>query len=157
VAPAKVATLTWIFKEAGRWQRHDGSDQDFQEGAIRLVNETGSRSRRSPGKWINAAPLANWVNADRRHRPGNGVLSEDERAELARLRRENAELLMEAGELGDAVLGLQVAPPATPVPATTTPDTETRPTRDVTNLNDLRSTRRRPVVTGVINEYHHVA
>jgi hypothetical protein len=33
-----------------------------------------------------------WVNADKRHRgQGNGVLDEEERAELARLRRENAD------------------------------------------------------------------
>jgi transposase len=35
------------------------------------------------------------VNADRRRREGgNGSLGEDERAELARLRKENAELAM---------------------------------------------------------------
>jgi transposase len=40
--------------------------------------------------------LGNWVNADRRRRgDGNGALGEDERAELARLRKENAELAME--------------------------------------------------------------
>jgi transposase len=45
---------------------------------------------------INEGTLGNWVNADRRHRDGgDGQLSEDERAELARLRRENAELQME--------------------------------------------------------------
>jgi transposase len=37
--------------------------------------------------------LGNWVNAERRRRgEGNGGLGEDERAELVRLRRENAEL-----------------------------------------------------------------
>ena len=37
---------------------------------------------------INEGTLGNWVNADRRHRgEGNGALDEDERAELARLRR----------------------------------------------------------------------
>jgi transposase len=36
------------------------------------------------------------VNADKRHRgEGNGALDEDERGELARLRKENAELAME--------------------------------------------------------------
>jgi transposase InsO family protein len=34
------------------------------------------------------------------------------------------------------------------------PDIETKPSRDVANL---RSVRRRPVVTGLINEYHHAA
>jgi hypothetical protein len=33
----------------------------------------------------------------------------------------------------------------------------TQPARDVTDLNDLRSIHRKPVVTGVINEYHHAA
>jgi hypothetical protein len=49
----------------------------------------GSRSRRWPGIWAsNEGTLGNWVNADRRHRgEGNGALGEDERAELARLRR----------------------------------------------------------------------
>ena len=44
---------------------------------------------------INEGTLGNWVNADRRRRgEGNGELGEDERAELARLRKENAELAM---------------------------------------------------------------
>jgi transposase InsO family protein len=34
------------------------------------------------------------------------------------------------------------------------PDTETQPVRDVA---DLRSVRRKPVVAGLINEYHHAA
>ncbi|GAA2128472.1 hypothetical protein [Actinomadura napierensis] len=37
------------------------------------------------------------------------------------------------------------------------PDTEAQPIQDPVELNDLRSIRRRPVVTGVINEYHHAA
>lgn len=37
------------------------------------------------------------------------------------------------------------------------PDTEAQPVRDLAELNDLRSIRRRPVVTGVINEYRHAA
>jgi transposase len=42
---------------------------------------------------INEGTLGNWVNADKRRRgDGTGALDEDERAELARLRKENAEL-----------------------------------------------------------------
>ena len=45
---------------------------------------------------ISEGTLGNWVNADRRRRDGGeGQLSEDERAELVQLRRENAELTME--------------------------------------------------------------
>jgi hypothetical protein len=45
---------------------------------------------------INAGTLGNWVNVDKRRRgDGTGALDEDERAELTRLRKENAELAME--------------------------------------------------------------
>jgi transposase InsO family protein len=37
------------------------------------------------------------------------------------------------------------------------PDNATQPTRDVTDLNDLRSIHRKPVVAGTINECHHAA
>jgi hypothetical protein len=37
------------------------------------------------------------------------------------------------------------------------PNVATQPTRPVTDLNDLRSIRRKPVATGTINEYHHAA
>ena len=72
-------------------------DQDFREGAVRLVRETGkpiAQVARDLG--INEGTLGNWVNADKRRRgDADGALSEDERAELARLRKENAELAME--------------------------------------------------------------
>jgi transposase len=37
------------------------------------------------------------------------------------------------------------------------PDLETLPTREAADLTDLQIIRRRPVVAGVINEYHHAA
>jgi len=72
-------------------------DRDFREGAVRLVRETGkpiAQVARDLG--ISEGTLGNWVNSDRRRRDGgDGQLGEDERAELVRLRRENAELTME--------------------------------------------------------------
>jgi transposase len=80
-------------------------DHDFREGAVRLVRETGktiAEIARDLG--INPGTLGNWVNTDRRRRgDGNGALSEDERAELARLRKENAELAMERDVLKRSV------------------------------------------------------
>ena len=79
-------------------------DHDFREGAVRLVRETGkpiAQVARDLG--INAGTLGNWVNADQRHRGSDGVLAEDERAELARLRKENAELAMERDVLKRSV------------------------------------------------------
>jgi len=80
-------------------------DQDFGEGAVRLVRETGkpvAQVARDLG--INSGQLGNWVNADKRRRgEGNGVLGVDERTELARLRKENAELAMERDVLKRSV------------------------------------------------------
>ncbi|HLX51228.1 MAG TPA: transposase [Streptosporangiaceae bacterium] len=72
-------------------------DRDFKEGAVRLVRETGKPAAQvARDLGINPGTLVNWVNADKRRRgEGNGALSEDERVELARLRKENAELAME--------------------------------------------------------------
>ncbi|MBB3724365.1 integrase core domain-containing protein [Nonomuraea dietziae] len=37
------------------------------------------------------------------------------------------------------------------------PGIAAQPARDMTNLNDLRSIRRKPVIAGMISEYHHTA
>src|SRR5215472_147453 len=80
-------------------------DADLREGAVRLVRETGkpiARVARDLG--VNEGTLGNWVNAERRRRDGSGgELSEDERAELARLRGENAELAMRCDVLKRSV------------------------------------------------------
>jgi transposase len=73
-------------------------DQDFRDGAVRIVRETRkpvAQVARDLG--INEGTLGNWVSKDiaARAKSGNGGLSESERAELTRLRRENAELAME--------------------------------------------------------------
>jgi transposase len=80
-------------------------DRDFREGAVRLVRETGkpiAQVARELG--INEGTLGNWVMQDRRrHEGGDGALSEGERAELARLRKENAELAMRCDVLKRSV------------------------------------------------------
>ena len=80
-------------------------EQDFKEGAVRLVRETGkpiARVARELG--IHDGTLGSWVSADRRRRgEGDGGLGEDERAELVRLRRENAELQMQRDVLKRSV------------------------------------------------------
>jgi transposase len=72
-------------------------DHDFSEGAVRLVRETGKPiAQVARDRGVNEGTLGNWVNADRRRRDGgDGQLTEDERAELVRLRKENEELQME--------------------------------------------------------------
>jgi transposase len=79
-------------------------DREFREGAVRIVRETGkpiAQVARELG--VNSGTLANWVAKDRRAHGSDGQLGEDERAELARLRRENAELAMERDVLKRSV------------------------------------------------------
>jgi len=79
-------------------------DEAFREGAVRIVVETGkpiAQVARELG--IHDGTLGNWVAADRRRRAGDGRLSEDERQELLRLRREVAELTMERDVLKRSV------------------------------------------------------
>jgi transposase len=80
-------------------------DDEFREGAVRIVHETGkpiAQVARELG--INEGTLGNWVGRDRRAREGaDGALSESERAELVRLRQENAQLAMERDVLKRSV------------------------------------------------------
>ena len=82
-------------------------DQDFRDGAVGIVRETGkpiAQVARDLG--IHEGTLGNWVakDAEARSKSGrNGGLSESERAELVRLRRENAELAMERDVLKRSV------------------------------------------------------
>jgi transposase len=79
-------------------------DEDFRQGAVRIVRETGkpiAQVARDLG--INEGTLSNWCARDRRGRDAGGALGEDERAELVRLRRENAELAMQRDVLKRSV------------------------------------------------------
>jgi transposase len=86
----------------GRYRKFD---HDFQQGAVQLVLESGkpiAQIARELG--INDGTLGNWVAKARRERgEGAGPLSESERAELARLRKENAELRMQRDVLKRSV------------------------------------------------------
>jgi transposase len=71
-------------------------DSDFKEGAVRIVLETGkpiAQVARELG--VNAGTLANWVALERHRQAQADGVSQDERAELVRLRAECARLRME--------------------------------------------------------------
>ncbi len=80
-------------------------DEDFKQGAVALVLETGkpiAQVARELG--VNEGTLGNWVTKARASAgEGNGELSESERAELARLRKENTELRMQRDVLKRSV------------------------------------------------------
>ena len=80
-------------------------DEDFKQGAVALVVETGkpiAQVARELG--VNEGTLGNWC-AKARAAAGedNGELSESERAELTRLRKENTELRMQRDVLKRSV------------------------------------------------------
>jgi transposase len=105
--PLGFPLVSWTHRLNGGGDGRDAEefDQDFREGAIRILRETGkpiAQVGRELG--INWGTLGNWVNADRRRREGgDSSLDEDERAELARLRRQVAELVMERDVLKRSV------------------------------------------------------
>lgn len=80
-------------------------DGDFKEGAVRLVRETGkpiAQVARELG--VNEGTLGNWCARDRHARDGGQEpLSESERAELGRLRKENTGLRMQRDVLKRSV------------------------------------------------------
>jgi transposase len=80
-------------------------DREFREGAVRIVRETNKPiAQVAADLGIHAGTLANWVKQDKINRGESEGLSGDERAELARLRAENAELRMERGVLKRSVV-----------------------------------------------------
>ena len=80
-------------------------DEDFKQGAVALVAETGkpiAQVARELG--VNEGTLGNWcARARRAGSDGAGELSESERAELVRLRKENTELRMQRDVLKRSV------------------------------------------------------
>ena len=79
---------------------------EYKDEAVRLVVNTGravATVARELG--IQESTLGRWVNASKtRQDAGEGALSESERAELARLRKENSELKMDRAFLKNASL-----------------------------------------------------
>jgi transposase len=84
-------------------------DEDFKQGAVQLVTQTGkpiAQVARELG--INEGTLGNWcAKARRAGENGHGELSESERAELDRLRKELVELRMQR----DVLIGLVAGGP----------------------------------------------
>lgn len=72
-SPRSVETSP--YKEAAMVELRRKFDQDFKEGAVRLVRETGRPiAQIAKDLGINAGTLANWVALDRQGRDGGGQL-----------------------------------------------------------------------------------
>jgi transposase len=80
-------------------------DEDFKQGAVQLVTQTGkpiAQVARELG--VNEGTLGNWCAKQRRAgADGQAELSESERAELVRLRKELVELRMQRDVLKRSV------------------------------------------------------
>ena len=79
-------------------------DQDFKDGAVRIVLDTGrplAEIAREIG--VLEGTLGNWISLYRAKQTP-GAVSEGERAELVRLRKENAELRMQRDVLKRSVV-----------------------------------------------------
>ncbi|MCY3786691.1 MAG: transposase [bacterium] len=79
-------------------------DRGFRAGAVRIVVEPGkpiAQVARDLG--MHPGTLGNWVKAERGRGP-SGPLEGGERAELVRLRKENAELRVERDVLKRSVV-----------------------------------------------------
>ena len=80
-------------------------DQEFREGAVRIVRDTGKPiAQIARDLDINAGALGNWVAKDRAERTGTQGLSTGDIDELKRLRAENARLRMERDVLKRSVV-----------------------------------------------------
>lgn len=75
-------------------------DPEFRAGAVRIVSET-DKSVAQVARDLGISPytLHNWVQADRRQTAQTGPVTEDERAELARLRAEKTRWAKDKAEL----------------------------------------------------------
>ena len=80
-------------------------DPEFREGAVRIVRETAKPiAQVADDLGIHPGTLGNWVKKDRLERGEAEGLGPDERARLAQLERENAELRLERDVLKRSVV-----------------------------------------------------